>query len=78
MNINNTIVKYNRELKSKAQELADKYSPDVTKLEAHVVDDKTIVYFEKGIDPEIIKKRIDRIKKSINNAVGAIIYPNQD
>lgn len=46
-----------KELRNKAVEVADKYSPDLNELQRVVIDRNTTIYVKKGIDPVVARKR---------------------
>jgi hypothetical protein len=46
-----------KELKDKALEISQKYSPDLNELQRVVIDRSTTIYVKKGNDPDEARKR---------------------
>lgn len=46
-----------KELRNKAVEVADKYSPDLNELQRVMIDRNTTIYVKKGTDPAVARKR---------------------
>lgn len=64
-----------QELNTKARKLADKYSPDLSKLQKVRIDNSTYIYIDHGKDPVLAKKRF--IEK-MNNRSMNFRYTNYD
>jgi hypothetical protein len=46
-----------KELRNKALEISQKYSPDLNELQRVVIDRSTTIYVKKGNDPDEARKR---------------------
>ena len=46
-----------KELRSKALEVSEKYSPDLNELQRVVIDRNTTIYVKRGTDPDEARKR---------------------
>ena len=46
-----------KELRNKALEISQKYSPDLNELQRVVIDRSTTIYVKKGADPDEARKR---------------------
>ena len=64
-----------RDRHSKAIALADKTSPDLSKLQKVRIDNSTYIYVSLDKDPKVARERF--IEK-MNTRVNAIIYKNYD
>ena len=64
-----------KELRNKAMEVSEKYSPDLNELQRVVIDRNTTIYVKKDVDPVEARKRfIDKMK----NRQYDIRYKNYD
>ena len=64
-----------QELNTKARKLADKYSPDLNKLQKVRIDNNTYIYVNPDKDPVLAKKKfIDKM----NDRPMSIRYKNYD
>ena len=64
-----------KELRNKAMEVSEKYSPDLNELQRVVIDRNTTIYVKKDVDPVEAKKRfIDKMR----NRQYDIRYKNYD
>jgi hypothetical protein len=64
-----------KELRNRAMEVSEKYSPDLNELQRVVIDRNTTIYVKKDVDPVEAKKRfIDKMK----NRQYDIRYKNYD
>ena len=64
-----------KELRNKAVEVADKYSPDLNELQRVAIDRNTTIYVKKGVDPVVARKKF--IEKMQNRKYD-IRYKNYD
>ena len=46
-----------KELRNKALEVSEKYSPDLNELQRVVIDRNTTIYVKRGTDPDEARKR---------------------
>jgi hypothetical protein len=64
-----------KELRNRAMEVSEKYSPDLNELQRVVIDRNTTIYVKKDVDPVEARKRfIDKMK----NRQYDIRYKNYD
>ena len=64
-----------KELRDKALEISQKYSPDLNELQRVVIDRSTTIYVKKGNDPDEARKRFIEKMQSIQYDIR---YKNYD